>query len=66
MSINAIGSGSALSMGVVAAAGQRPDPEAQRAQVNAQADLLQAVRTADLPAKAVSAVTDGQGVDLYL
>ena len=65
MSINAIGSGTALSMGVVAA-GQRLDPEAQRAQVNAQADLLQAVRTVDLPAKAVSAVTDGQGVDLYL
>jgi hypothetical protein len=65
MSINAIGSGTALSIGVVAA-GQRLDPETQRAQVNAQADLLQAVRTADLPAKALSAVTDGQGVDLYL
>jgi hypothetical protein len=66
MSISAIGSGTALSIGIVAAAGQRPEPEALQAQVNAQADLLQALRTADLPARAVAAVSDGQGVDLYL
>lgn len=66
MSISAIGSGTAMSLGVVAAAGQRPDAEVQRAQVNAQANLLQAVRNADLPAKAVSTMTDGQGVDLYI
>jgi hypothetical protein len=66
MSINSIGSGTALSVGLVAAVGKRPDPEAQQAAVNAQADLLQATRTVDLPTRTINAITDGQGVDLYL
>jgi hypothetical protein len=67
MSISSIGSGAALPVGIVAAAGQTPDPQAQHAQANAQADLLQALRGVDLPVKMVMArITDGQGVDLYL
>jgi hypothetical protein len=66
MSVNAIGSGTALSLGLVAAAGQTPDPAARQAQVNAQADLLQAVRNVDLPTKVVGMINDQKGVDLYL
>jgi hypothetical protein len=67
MSISSIGSGTALSLGIVLAAGQAPDPQAQKAQANAQADLLNAVQGADLPMKMVLArLSDGQGIDLYL
>jgi len=66
MSVSAIGSGTALSLGLVAAAGQAPDPVARQAQVNAQADLLQAVRNVDLPTKMMGMINDQKGVDLYL
>ncbi|GGN41236.1 hypothetical protein FHR83_002932 [Actinoplanes campanulatus] len=51
----------------VLAAGQFPDPQARQEQVNAQADLLQALVSPDLPMKMVqSTLNDGRGVDLYL
>lgn len=67
MSVTAIGSGAALPLRIVTTAGQMPDPQAQQAQVNAQADLLQAMRGVDLPTKMVLArLSDNQGVDLYM
>jgi hypothetical protein len=71
MSINAIGSGSALSINLPMANNQSRDPEAYQAAVNAQADLLQAVRHADLPAKVAADLpraerTDGGTVDIYM
>jgi hypothetical protein len=43
------------------------DPQARQAQVNAQADLLQAMVSSDLPAKLVQCtLNDGKGVDLYM
>ena len=71
MSINAIGSGSALSIGIPMANNQSRDPEAYRAAINAQADLLQAVRHADLPARVAADLpkaerTDGGSVDIYM
>jgi hypothetical protein len=65
MSVTPVGSSAALALSVAAAPGQPPDPQARRAQVNAQADLLQAMRGVDLPAKMVAALGDGQGIDLY-
>ncbi|MBO3744196.1 hypothetical protein [Actinoplanes flavus] len=51
----------------VIAAGQLQDPQARQEQVNAQADLLQALVSSDLPVKMVQAsLNDGKGVDLYL
>ena len=50
----------------VAAAGQAPDPECQKAQVNAQADLLQAVRGIDLQGIASAKIADGGGIDIYV
>jgi hypothetical protein len=50
----------------VAAAGQAPDPEARKAQVNAQADLLQAVRGINLAGVASAKIADGGGIDIYL
>ncbi|MBN1172452.1 MAG: hypothetical protein JXA67_09785, partial [Micromonosporaceae bacterium] len=67
VSISPVGSGVALTMGVVAGAGKIPDPQAQQAQVNAQADLLQAMQSAELPMEMVlSRLSDNQGVDLYM
>jgi hypothetical protein len=71
MSINAIGSGTALSLSVPLASSQSNDPQAYQAAVNAQADLLQAVRHADLPAQVAADLpraerTDGGVVDVYL
>ena len=67
MSINPIGSAAAQPLGLVTGAGRTPDPQAQKAQVNAQADLLQALRGVDLPVKMVNTVlSDNKGVDLYL
>jgi hypothetical protein len=51
----------------VVAPGLLPDPQARQAQVNAQADLLQAMVSSDLPMKLVQcSLGDGKGVDLYL
>jgi hypothetical protein len=67
VSINSIGSGAASPFGLVPAAGHAPDPQTRQAQVNAQADLLQAIRGVELPVKMVMArLSDQQGVDLYL
>ena len=71
MSVNAIGSGTALSLSLPMAANQSRDPEAYQAAVNAQADFLQATRNADLPAKVAADLpraerTDGGVVDVYL
>jgi hypothetical protein len=65
MSVTPVGSSAALALGIAAAPGRPPDPHARQAQVNAQADLLQALRGVDLPTKMVAALGDGQGVDLY-
>ncbi|RZU54342.1 hypothetical protein EV385_6293 [Krasilnikovia cinnamomea] len=63
MSVGAIGS----TPFAVIAAGQQQDPYSQQAQVNAQADLLNALVSSDLPMKLVVAnLSDGRGVDLYL
>jgi hypothetical protein len=67
MAISPVGSDTAQIFAAVAAAGRVPDPQAQQAQVNAQADLLQAMNSTDLPLKMVAArVSDGKGVDVYL
>lgn len=57
-----------MPLGLVPGTGTSPDPQAQQAQVNAQADLLQAMRSGDgLALKMVAArVSDGKGVDLYM
>jgi hypothetical protein len=65
MSVGVIGAGAALALRV-ATAGAAPDPVSQQAQVNAQADLLQALRGGKLPAVAAAHLADGTGVDLYL
>ncbi|GAB1691850.1 hypothetical protein [Krasilnikovia sp. M28-CT-15] len=63
MSVGAIGS----TPFAVQAVGQQQDPYSQRAQVNAQADLLNALISPDQAMKMVVAkLSDGQGVDLYL
>lgn len=66
MSVSPAGSSAALAL-ATATAGQVPDPQARQAQVNAQADLLQAMRGVELPTTMVLArLSDGQGIDLYL
>ncbi|GIE90814.1 hypothetical protein [Actinoplanes regularis] len=61
-----VGSVGPVSFNVIAA-GQMQDPQARQAQVNAQADLLQALVSTDLPMKMVqSTLSDGRGVDLYM
>lgn len=67
MSVSSIGSNAALPLAMVAAVGQPADPQTQKAQVNAQADLLQAARGVELPVKmALARLSDNQGVDLYM
>jgi hypothetical protein len=70
MSISGISSSAALPF-AIAATGQAPNPQLQQAQVNAQADLLQAMRGVDLSFKlAVNQLTTRlsaqQGLDAYL
>ncbi|MCU7726135.1 hypothetical protein ODJ79_20610 [Actinoplanes sp. KI2] len=55
----------------VVAPGTSPDPQARQAQVDAQADLLQALASPDLPMKMIRcgislSLGDGQNVDLYM
>lgn len=65
--VSSINASVAVAMNPTAAAGQIEDPAARQAQVNAQADLLQATRGMELPLKLVAArVSDNQGVDLYM
>jgi hypothetical protein len=65
MSISAIGAGSAVSWSVPPA-GASVDPEAQRAQVRAQADMLSALRAVSHVGTMQALLTDGQGIDLSL
>jgi len=64
VSVNSIGPNTAaLALTLVTT----PDPQTRQAQVNAQADLIQAVRGVDLPTKmALAKLTDNKGIDLYL
>ncbi|MEV6598774.1 hypothetical protein AB0M36_18220 [Actinoplanes sp. NPDC051346] len=64
MSVSSIGSGAAL-WGHVIAVGQPLDPQTQKAQANAQADLLQALRVAESGTVVAARVTDGRGIDVY-
>ncbi|HWH02004.1 MAG TPA: hypothetical protein VNV66_22415 [Pilimelia sp.] len=67
MSLSPIGSGTVPALALVAKAGQAPDPQALKAQANAQADLLQAVRGTELPIRmAMERLAEDRGVDLYL
>nr|BFE73776.1 hypothetical protein GCM10020092_070770 [Actinoplanes digitatis] len=43
-----------------------PSPEARQGEVNAQADLLQALMGLRMPAIAAARLSDGTGIDLYL
>jgi hypothetical protein len=65
MSVGSIGAGAAFAFRV-ATAGSAPDPATQRAQVNAQADLLSALRGVNQGAVAAARLTDGAGIDLYM
>jgi hypothetical protein len=65
MSISVLGAGAAFAFRV-ATGGGAPDPRTQKAQVNAQADLLQALMGSKLPAVAAAQLSDGTGVDLYI
>ncbi|OJF11017.1 hypothetical protein [Couchioplanes caeruleus] len=65
MSIASIGSGAAL-WGHVMAPGAAPDPRAQQEQVNAQADLLQALRGVQAGTVVAAKVTNGTGIDIYM
>jgi hypothetical protein len=65
MSVGSIGAGAAIAFQVATAGSGPPDPAARQAQVNAQADLLQALRGVTLPAIAAAHLSDGKGVDLY-
>jgi hypothetical protein len=64
VSVNSIGPNTAaLALTLVTT----PDPQTRQAQVNAQADLLQAVRGVDLPTKmALAKLSDNKGIDIYL
>ncbi len=42
------------------------DPQVRQAKVNAQADLLLAVRGVNLPGIAAARLNDGGGIDLHL
>jgi hypothetical protein len=50
----------------VPAAGATADPATRQAQVNAQADTLTQLMSTKHTVRVAAAVTDGQGVDLYL
>ena len=64
-----------MSIGAIAAAavnwsappaGVSVDPETQRAQASAQADLLNALRGIGSAGMVADRVSDGKGIDLYL
>lgn len=73
MSIGASGASGAIgAIGAAAVnwsaspAGVSVDPETQRAQAGAQADLLNALRGIGSAGMVADRVSDGKGVDLYL
>jgi hypothetical protein len=63
MSVSSVGS--AVSFNVIAA-GQQPDLQQQKAQANAQADLLTALRGTNLPGNTFAKLRDGGGIDIYM
>jgi hypothetical protein len=65
MSIGSIGSGGAASW-TPTAGGAPVDPRVQRAQVNAQADTLQALMGTRHTTIVAARVADGQGIDLFM
>jgi hypothetical protein len=67
MSISSVGgASSAVSWTVPAAGVQAADPEVQREQVAAQADMLQALMGVKHTGAVAARVSDGTGVDVYL
>ncbi|MEU7904940.1 hypothetical protein [Actinoplanes sp. NPDC049118] len=65
MSVSSVGAGAMFAFRAATGAGT-PSPSAQQAEVNAQADLLQALMGLRLPAIAAARLSDGTGVDLYM
>jgi hypothetical protein len=65
MSVSAVGAGAMFAFKAAIGAGS-PSPAAQQDQVNAQADLLQALMGMRMPAIAAAHLSDGAGVDLYM
>lgn len=65
MSVGSINAGAMFAFRAATGVGT-PSPAAQQGQVNAQADLLQALMGARLPAIAAAHLSDGAGVDLYM
>ncbi|MET8152878.1 hypothetical protein ACIBSW_19810 [Actinoplanes sp. NPDC049668] len=65
MSVGSVGAGAMFALRTAIGAGT-PSPEARQGQVNAQADLLQALMGLRMPAIAAARLSDGAGVDLYL
>jgi len=65
MSVSSIGAGAMFAFKAAIGAGS-PSPSAQQEQVNAQADLLQALMSVRMPAIAAAHLSDGTGVDLYM
>jgi hypothetical protein len=66
MSISSVGAASAVSWTVPAAGVQAADPQAQREQASAQADMLKALMSVKHTGTVAAKVSDGQGVDVYL
>ena len=68
MSISSVGAAAtnAVSWTVPAAGVQAADPQAQREQASAQADMLNAVMGIKHADKVVAKVSDGKGIDVYL
>jgi hypothetical protein len=65
MSVSSVGAGAMFALRAAIGAGTL-SPSAQQGQVNAQADLLQALMGSRLPAIAAAHLSDGVGVDLYM
>ena len=66
MSISSVGAASAVTWTVPAAGVQAADPEAQREQASAQADMLKALMSVKHGHTVAARVSDGEGVDVYL
>jgi hypothetical protein len=66
MSIGAIGGGASAVAWPAPSAAAAADPETQKAQAHAQADLLNALRGTSHGSMVASRVSDGAGVDLYM
>jgi hypothetical protein len=65
MSVGSISAGAVFAFKAATGTGT-PSPQAQQEQVNAQADLLQLLMGARMPAIAAAHLSDGAGVDLYM